>query len=290
MPARSDEPELFWGLRGGGGNFGVVVAFELRAYPLGPMVHGGNLVYQRPKWTDALRAFREWTANLPDLTTAIVTFMTPPPSWELGDETLMFVGFSWAGTDADEAARTVAPLRQALPADVEVLEPMLWLAWQSAADELFPKGVRAYWKNVALDEMSDEAIDAIVRAADDMAPRKAGIDIHLMGGAFARVPEDATPFPNRSAAYWVNCYGIWDSPEGDEAGRRWARAAHAALLPHAAAGEYVNFLGSSPGDADPRAAALATYGEPKLSRLRELKQCWDPANVFRLNHNIDPAG
>jgi FAD/FMN-containing dehydrogenase len=285
-----DEPELFWGLRGGGGNFGVVVAFELRAYPLGPTVHGGNLVYHRPKWTDALRAFRQWTTELPDRTTAIVTFMTPPPSWELGKETLMIIGFSWAGPDADAAARTVAPLRQALPADVELLDPMPWVAWQSAADELFPKGVRAYWKNVALDALGDAAIEAIVRAADAIAPRKAGIDIHHMGGAFARVPEVATPFPNRSAAYWVNCYGVWDSPEGDEAGRSWARDAHAALLPYAAAGEYVNFLGSAAGDADPRAAALAAYGEAKLARLRELKQRWDPDNVFRLNHNIDPAG
>ena len=190
-----DEPELFWGLRGGGGNFGVVVAFELRAYPLGPTTHGGNLVYHRPHWTDALRAFRDWTADLPDSTTAIVTFMTPPPSWELGAETLMIIGFSWAGTDADEAARTVAPLRRALPADVELLDPVPWVAWQSAADELFPKGVRAYWKNVALDALGDEAIEAIVRAADAMAPRKAGLDIHHMGGAFAACAAGGDPVP-----------------------------------------------------------------------------------------------
>ncbi|HEX5579123.1 MAG TPA: BBE domain-containing protein, partial [Candidatus Limnocylindria bacterium] len=280
------EPELFWGLRGGGGNFGVVTGFEFRAYPLGPSMHGGNFIYHRPKWPDALHAFREWTADLPDALTAIVTFMTPDPSWELGDETVLLIGFAWAGTDRSEMLRLVAPLRSALAADVEELEPTTWVQWQSAADELFPKGLRAYWKNAAMHELPDGAIEAIVAAADAMAPRKVGIDIHHMGGAFGRVPEDATPFPNRAATYWINCYGVWDSPSGDEAGRDWARGAHAALLPYAAAGEYVNFLGAAPGEADPTAAALTSYGEAKLARLRALKRRWDPDNVFRRNHNI----
>ena len=126
-------------------------------------------------------------------------------------------------------------------------------------------------------------------AAAAMAPRKVGVDVHHMGGAFARVPEAATPFPNRSAGYWVNCYGVWDTPDGDDAGRAWARSAHAALQPYAAPGEYVNFLGAAPGDADAAAAALTSYGEEKLARLRALKRRWDPDNVFRLNHNIEPA-
>jgi FAD/FMN-containing dehydrogenase len=287
--SETEEPDLFWGLRGGGGNFGVGTAFEFRAYPLGPSINGGNLIYNRPKWTDALRAFRDWTPDLPDELTAIVTFLTPPPSWELGDETLMIIGFAWAGTDGEEMNRAIAPLRRAVASDVEVLEPTTWVAWQSAADELFPKGVRAYWKNAALDELSDGAIDALVAGADAIAPRKVGIDIHNMGGAFGRVREDATPFPNRGAAYWINCYGVWDSPDGDAAGRDWARGTHARLLPYAAAGEYVNFLGSATGDADADSAALTAYGEAKLARLRALKRRWDPDNVFRLNHNIQPG-
>ena len=284
-----EEPDLFWALRGGGGNFGVVVAFEFRAYPLGPSAHGGNLIVSRPKWADALRAFRDWTADLPDQMNGIVTFMTPPPSWELGGETLMIIGFAWAGQDRDEMLRVAAPLRETVQADAELLDPVTWVEWQSAADELFPKGVRAYWKNVALDRLEDDAIEELVRAVDAMAPRKVGIDVHHMGGAFARVPEDATPFPNRSATYWVNCYGVWEGPDGDLAGRNWARAAHASLLPFAAAGEYVNFLGTAPGEDDPAAAALTSYGEAKLARLRAVKARWDPENRFRLNHNIEPA-
>lgn len=287
--SETDEPELLWGLRGGGGNFGVVTGFEFRAYQLGPSIHGGNLIYGRPKWTDALRAFRDWTPSVPDELTAIVTFLAPPPSWDLGDQTLMFIGFAWAGTDGEEMKRVIAPLRRAVAADVEVLEPTTWLAWQSAADELFPKGVRAYWKNAALDELSDGAIAAVARGADAIAPRKVGIDIHHMGGAFARVAEDATPFPNRAARYWVNCYGVWESADGDATGREWARWTHAQLRPYAAAGEYVNFLGTAPGDADAASAALAAYGQTKLTRLRALKRRWDPDNVFRLNHNIQPG-
>ncbi|MGI8657903.1 MAG: BBE domain-containing protein, partial [Candidatus Limnocylindria bacterium] len=159
----------------------------------------------------------------------------------------------------------------------------------SAADELFPKGVRAYWKNAALDDLSGGAIDALIAAAEAMAPRVAGVDIHHMGEAFARVPQNATPFPNRNAAYWVNTYGVWDAPEDDDQGRGWARAAYESLRPFAMAGELVNFLGSSAGDPDAGAAALSAYGADKLARLRELKRRWDPENVFRLNHNVAPA-
>ncbi|MDQ3690424.1 MAG: FAD-binding oxidoreductase [Chloroflexota bacterium] len=287
--SEDEEPELFWGLRGGGGNFGIVTSFELRAFPLGPTVYAGNLIYHRPRWTDALRAFRDWTADLPDQLTAICTFLTPPASWEFGDETVMIIGFAWAGTDDEEARRLVDRLRGAVAADVEVVEPAAWVDWQSAVDELFPSGVRAYWKNLSLDRLDDGAVDAIIRAADAMAPRSVGVDVHHMGGAVERVAEEATAFPNRTAAYWVNFYGVWDAPADDDAGRAWARAAQDGLRPHAAAGEYVNFLGASPGDADVAAAARSAYGDAKLERLAALKQGWDPDNVFRLNHNIEPS-
>jgi FAD/FMN-containing dehydrogenase len=284
-----EEPDLLWGLRGGGGNFGIVTSFEFRAHPLGPTIFGGNLIYHRPRWTQALRAFAAWTPDLPDEMTAIVSFITPPANWQLGDQTLMIIGFAWAGADAEAGAGVVEPLRSGMPPDIEVVEPTEWVAWQSAADELFPQGVRAYWKNLSLDRLDETAIEALVHAAATMAPRPAGVDLHHLGGAVRRVPNDATAFPNRSAEYWVNFYAVWDSPEGDDAGRAWARDSYDALRPSAAAGEYVNFLGASPGDADASAAALSAYGAEKLNRLRALKRRWDPDNVFRLNHNIDPA-
>ena len=286
--SQDEEPDLLWALRGGGGNFGIVTSFEFKAYPIGPTILGGNLIYRRQKWTDALRAFAAWTPDLPDEMTAIVTFVVPPPHWELGNETIMILGFAWAGSDAEAGARLVEPLRTGMPPDVEVVEPTEWLAWQSAADELFPKGVRAYWKNLSLDHLDEPTIQALVGGAATMAPRPAGVDIHHLGGAVRRVAEDATAFPNRSAEYWVNFYAVWHSPEEDDAGRAWARASYDALRPSAADGEYVNFLGASPGEADASTAALSAYGAEKLNRLRALKRRWDPDNVFRLNHNIDP--
>jgi FAD/FMN-containing dehydrogenase len=283
------EPDLFWGLRGGGGNFGIVTSFEFRAYPLGPDVLAGTFIYRRPTWTAALRAFDAWTADLSDEMTSIVTFLTPPPGWELGDETLLLLGFVWAGLDRDAGLRALEPLRAALPPDIEVLEPTRWTAWQSAADEIFPAGVRAYWKNVSLERLEDATIEAIVEAASTLPDRRTGFDVHLMGGAVSRVPDDATAFPNRSARYWINMYATWDSAGDDEAGRGWARRSYEALRPSASTGEYVNFMGSSPGDADAATAALTAYGAAKLDRLRALKRRWDPENRFRLNHNVEPA-
>jgi FAD/FMN-containing dehydrogenase len=285
-----DDAELFWGVRGGGGNFGVVTSLEFRAYHLGPSVLAGNFIYGQSRWTEALRAYRSWTEGLPDQLTSIISFLRPHPDWDMGDEIQMFLGFTWAGTDTAEAERHAARLRAAAPPDSEVLEPQRWVAWQSQADALFPKGLRAYWKNASLDDLDDGAIEAIVEHAARAPALGSGYDIHHMGGAVSRVAEDATAFPNRSARFWLNMYGVWSDPGDDERGRTWAKGAHAALEPFASAGQYVNFLGAeSPGGAaDGRSQALAAYGPAKLARLVELKRRYDPDNVFRLNHNIPP--
>lgn len=282
----TQEPELFWGLRGGGGNFGIVTSFEFQAHLLGPQVFAGALIYEQPRWVDALRALRAWTADLPDQLTSITSFIAPPASWGIGDRTLMMVGFAWAGSEAAEGERAIAPLRKALRPDVAIAEPTRWVAWQSSVDEVFPRGVRAYWKNAPLDGLDEPVLAAIVDFAGRMPSARSGIDIHHLGGAFGLVGEEATAFPNRNARYWLNIYGVWDSATDDERGIAWARATHAAIRPYAAAGEYINFLGAGAGDVDPQRAALMAYGQTKLTRLRVLKARWDPDNVFKLNHNI----
>lgn len=285
-----DDADLFWGIRGGGGNFGIVTSMEFRAYGLGPTVFAGNFVYGRPRWAEALRAYAAWTEGLPDELTSIVSFLRPHPDWDMGDEILMLAGFTWAGPDPAEAERLLARLRATAPPDAEVVEPARWVTWQAQADALFPKGVRAYWKNASLDRLDEGAIDAIVEHAAKAPGLGSGYDIHHMGGAVTRVPEEATAFPNRSAGFWLNMYGVWSDPADDQRGRAWARDAHAALQPYAAVGQYVNFLGAEGADAanDGRAQALAAYGPAKLARLVELKRRYDPENVFRLNHNIPP--
>jgi FAD/FMN-containing dehydrogenase len=291
LRASSEEnAELFWGLRGGGGNFGVVTAFELRAYPLAPGFFAGNLVYGRPRWAEALRAWRDWSPRLPDELTTIATFLRPPSEWELGDDVVLLLGATWAGPDPADGRRLLDRLAAAATPDVAALDETPWPAWQSAADDLFPKGVHAYWKNASFDELGDELLDAVAEHAATLDWPRTGIDIHLMGGAVAAVPDDATAYPNRSARFLLNIYGTWDpaGPDRDRERIGWVRGFHDAVQPYAASGQYVNFLGLD-ADGDARAAALAAYGPAKLARLIELKRRFDPENVFRLNHNIDPA-
>jgi FAD/FMN-containing dehydrogenase len=285
----TENTDLFWGLRGGGGNFGVVSRFTFRAQQLGPDILSGNFVYGATQWSDALRAYADWTADLPDAMTSIISFVVPPADWELGDELVMLVGFAWASPDRTEGERWIDRLRAAAHPTGEVLDPTTWTAWQSGADQLFPKGSRAYWKNTSFDHLDESTIETLVRQARELTWRGTAFDIHHMGGAFGRVPEDDTPFPNRSARYWLNIYGFWGDPADDERRTAWVRRMAEAMEPHASGGLYLNFLGQEHGADDARDSALAVYGPRKLDRLVALKRRYDPDNVFRLNHNI-PVG
>jgi FAD/FMN-containing dehydrogenase len=284
----TDNPELFWGLRGGGGNFGVVTSFTFRAVAMPPDLFTGSFIYAVDRWDDALRAYAAWTADLPDPLTSIITFMVPPPTWDLGDDPLLLVGFNWAGSDRTDGKRWADRLRDAAGPTAEVLDPTPWTTWQSAADALFPKGVRAYWKNTSFDRLDDATIDTLVRFGREQTWRGTAFDVHHMGGAFGRVPEDATPFPNRSAGYWLNVYGFWNDPADDTPRTAWIRRFAAAMEPHASGGQYVNFLGQE-GGRDNRQAAMAVYGPAKFERLVALKRRYDPDNLLRLNHNIPPG-
>lgn len=281
-----EHPDLFWGLRGGGGNFGVVTSFTFRAYPLGPEVFAGSLIYERERWADALRAYVAWTAGVPDEITTLITFMVPPVDWELGDRVLMFLGFAWAGADRGAGEAVVDRLRAACPPDVAVLDPTRWLTFQSAFDSAMPKGVRAYWRNASFERL-DVAIDTLVEHCGAQAWVGTAADLHHMGGAFGRVPEDATAFPNRAAQFWLNIYGFWTEPADDPARIAWVKGFSEAMRPHAMTGQYVNFLGHDEDDA--RRKALEAYGPAKLERLMDLKRRYDPENLFRINHNIPPA-
>ena len=284
-----ENTELFWGLRGGGGNFGVVTSFTFRAHPLPPDVFAGTFLYGRERWADALRGLDGWSADAPDAMTAITTFIVPPPEFELGDDPMMFLGWVWASDDRTEGERVVERLRQAAPPDNELVEPTRWTAWQSQFDAVFPKGVRAYWKNTSFDRLDDATIEVIVRRAAEQTWQGTAFDIHHMEGAFGRVPLDATPFPNRSARFWLNIYGFWSDAADDAARTAFVRGFAADMEPYASGGQYVNFLGQEGDRQDSRAAALAVYGPDKLARLTALKRRYDPDNIFRLNHNVPPG-
>jgi hypothetical protein len=169
------------------------------------------------------------------------------------------------------------------------VEPTDWVAWQSQADLLFPKGVRAYWKNTSFDRLDEDVIEVIVRRGREQTWRGTSFDIHHMEGAYGRVPEDATPFPNRSARYWLNVYGFWPDAADDEARVAFVRGFAEDMAPFSSGGTYVNFLGhEGTAQHERRGAALAIYGASKLERLTALKRRLDPENMFRFNHNIPP--
>ncbi|MFI7483943.1 FAD-binding oxidoreductase [Kocuria sp. M1R5S2] len=281
-------PDLFWGLRGGGGNFGVVTSFTFRARELPVPVLGANLFYRREKWRGALRAFARWTADLPDAMNSIASVLSLLPGFGLGEDPVLILGAAWVSPDTEEGLRLLERLRAEAPPDEEEVGPVEWPAWQSALDELFPKGSRAYWKNAALPALTDEVLDVLVGLASEISWYGTGFDLHHMGGFFGRVPAGATAFPNRSARYWLNVYGYWQDPAEDARLTAFARRVHAAVEPFTESGQYVNFLGAEHGAASPEAARQA-YGERTHARLVALKDRFDPGNVLRRNHNIPPS-
>ena len=280
--------DLFWGLRGGGGNFGVVSSFTFRARHLPTAVLGGNFFYRPAHWKGALAAFDQWTQDVPDEMNSIVTFLVLPPDMGMGDEPWLIIGFAWVAENQQAGLELIGQLRNAAPPDQEEVGPTAWVDWQSAMDSLFPKGSRGYWKNISFSRMDDSAIDVLVGFASEVTWSGTGIDIHHMEGALARVPEAETAFPNRSSKYWLNIYGFWQDPADDERLSAFARKAHGLMQPFGGHGQYVNFLGVETGQNAVDAARQA-YGPETYDRLVALKNRFDPDNLFRINHNIPPT-
>jgi len=283
----ADHPDLFWALHGGGGNFGAVTAFTFNAYPHGPRLYAGTLVYGPDRWRRAWQALNEWTRDLPEQMTTITTTLTPPPALEMGDQPLLLVGFAWASADRAAGEALVRRLRDLAPPDDEEVGDTRWVEWQSAVDAIFPKGVRAYWRNTSFDRLDNDVIDVLVSRSSEQTWTGTAFDVHHMGGAYARVPEDATPFPNRDARFWINIYGFWTDPAADDARTAFVRGMSADMDPFATGGQYVNFQGQERTGhraLDPR----AVFGPTKYERLVAVKRRYDPDNIFHINHNIPP--
>jgi len=284
--SEAEHPDLFWGLRGGGGNFGVVSSFTFRAHPLDQDVFAGTLVYERPRWRDALASFAALGPELPDDLSVLMTLLVPPAEWELGDHVLLLMGFAWAGADRAAGEAVVRRIQDACAPDVAVLDPTRWLTFQSAFDAALPKGSRAYWRNASFDRLDGPIVDELVEWCGVQTYGTA-VDLHHMGGAFGRVPEDATAYPSRAAEYLLNIYGFWADPAEDAERIAWVKGFSTAMDRYALVGQYVNFLGHD--EADARSKALAVYGSAKYERLVAVKRRYDPENLFRINHNIPPG-
>ena len=286
--SETENPELFWGLRGGGGNFGVVTSFTFRAHPLPERPFTGNFLYARDRWAQALASYEAWSRDVPDELTSILTILVPPAGMQLGTDPLLMLGFAWAATDTARAEELVDRMRRAAPPTIEAVEPVSWSAWQSSVDAFFPKGSRGYWKNTSFDRLDDEVRAVLARRGAEQSWVGTGFDIHHLGGAYARVAEDATPFPSRAARFWLNIYGFWADPAEDAARMAFIRAFGAEMEPLGTGGTYLNFLGEE-RDADAAAPVRPVYSEAKLHRLATLKRAYDPQNILRRNHNVLPA-
>lgn len=287
VASAEEDPELLWALRGGGGNFGVVTEFTFQAHPLGPEVLCANFLYGPDRWRQVWHAVAQWAPRLPEAMTTITTTLTPPPVAELGEDPLLIVGCAWASDDVATGQALLDELRAACPPDDEVVGPTQWLEWQSAFDPVFPKGVRAYWRNVALERLDDDVIDVLVRRGAEQTWTGTAFDVHHMGGAFGRVGVQNSPFPSRSAQYWINVYGFWTDDDDDTSLVAFVRGMADDLEPFSTGGHYVNFQGRE-DDGHRLLDPEATFGPEAYARLVAVKRRLDPENVFHINQNIPP--
>jgi FAD/FMN-containing dehydrogenase len=278
-------PDLFWALRGGGGNFGIVTEFEFAAHEVGDLIVLAtfNPIADAPR---VLALAEEVGRTAPDelLWTSFLRRAQPqawlPEEWvgELGVVSLI----EWSG-EPEEGRRVLAGLAERVAAPVASVERVPFLTMQTAGDELFGPGKRSYVKAGFVDELSPAAIAALVGVAAEVGSEFSQIEVLAVGGAIARVDAAATAFPHRDAAWLINIPASWVEAADDEREIAWARRVYAAIEAHMTGGAYVNFIGEDEGD-----GGAGAYGVT-LERLRRVKRRWDPENVFRLNQNILPA-
>ena len=287
LTASADQnAELFWGIRGGGGNFGIVVDFEFRLNPLGPQVLAGPVFWPIEQAADVLRFYREWIADCPDeLMTIVLQRRAPalpvmPP--ELVGKLVVGVVVCWSGS-IEEGEKVVRPLKAFGSPVLDLCRPKPFLAHQQMLDPSFQHGWWYYVRSCDVGALTDDVIDVMVEHGRRITSPISSIALWQMGGAVARVGEQETAFNGRNAAFTFNINGNSKTADGFEAERQWVRDYWTALAPHHTS-VYVNFL-MEEGEARVRQA----YGAEKYDRLKALKRTYDPTNLFRRNQNIDPT-
>ena len=280
--------DLYWGLRGGGGNLGIVVEFEFALRPVGPIVLGGMLMWPRERAAEVMRAYREVMRDAPDALCGGLVLMSAPPlpmvPFELQGRPAVGVLVVYAGAP-DRGAEHIAPLRALGPA-VDAVQPMPYRAIQSMLDGPESPDMRGYYRFSFIDELTDAAVDTIVAAADVAPSPYSVVLMQPLGGAFGRVGAMDTALGHRDAEWGMQVLASWYEPDRDAANRSWVRAFTDAMSPWARPAGFPNFI----ADAGDAAGVRSAYGAERYASLVEVKDRWDPENVFRLNHNIEPSG
>ena len=281
-----ENQDLFWAIRGGGGNFGIVTEFEYRLHPLGPLVLAGLALWPIERAADIMRAWRDYVDRGPDeLSTACVIITAPPeefvPERLRGQTAFGLVGM-YVG-DPAEGAKVMQPLRDLAPA-VDLMQPMPYTAFQALIDPMAPKGNRSYWRGEYLQNLSNAAIETYVQHGSALATAGRPLSqmiVFRVGQGVAGVPEDAAAFSHRDANYLFHPITMWQQPDDDERLIAATRQFCEAMRPFSTGGAYLNFT--------PEDRVRDAYGSAKYERLVAIKDRYDPGNLFRLNQNIKPS-
>jgi hypothetical protein len=275
--SETEHPDLFWALRGGGGNFGVVTAFTFQVHPVGPMVLGGFVVHPFAAAREVCRFHREITPTAPDELATYLGFATFPD----GQPVVAFV-FGYTG-DLDEGERVLAPLRNFGQPVLDTVGSLPYTELQALFAPSYPPGLHNYWKGNFLTELTDEAIEILIEQFAETPSAYASMGIEHLGGAVARVDPAATAFPERDAHYSLLITPAWEDPAETERCIQWGRETWNRIQPYAKESVYVNYVGLGEED-----RVRAVYGA-NYARLADVKAVYDPDNLFRANHNIAPA-
>ncbi len=284
----SDEEnqDLFWALRGGGGNFGVVTSLEFRVHPVKD-IYGGPMFFELEHAADILKSFGEFIADAPEQLGGFPAFQIAPPLPFIPEErhgdTFCAIVACWAGP-MEEGEKAIKPLREVAPVVAEHVGPMPYPELNSAFDGLVPPGLQHYWKANFVRELTDEVINAHVEHGSKLPVVNSTVHIYPIDGACHRVGADETAFGHRDASYAAVIAGMWPDPADNDENIKWVRDYYAATAPHSEEGGYINFAA---GDDETRVSA--NYGT-NYDKLVEIKRKYDPDNLFHLNQNIDPKG
>ena len=276
-----ENADLYWAIRGGGGNFGIVTSFEFQLHEL-ESVTGGLAVYPGSSLRDLVDFYREYTANAPDGLMTMVGAFFGPPGTSVEGEVAAFAAVSYVGS-AEDGARLVQPFKDFSSPALDIIGPSDYGTQQSLFAGAGALGTRNYWRSSFLRELSDGVLDVFVERAEEMPRPGSMFLIEHLGGAIARVGQNETAFANRGANYNMSVFGTWLDPSEDEKNNAWVRAVGDEIRSFSTGGAYVNYMA---GD-EPAENVQAAY-EANFARLREVKRKYDPTNFFNSNQNIAP--
>jgi FAD/FMN-containing dehydrogenase len=283
-------PDLFWALRGGGGNFGIVTSFTFGLHPLGPIVAFAGIFYSQKDAPTILRGYREYFESAPDEVTPEAIAITMPADPHLPepihDQECLVVAAVYAG-DVDEGMQVLQPLRELATPLADISQPMPYTAVQSAFDDFFPRGqFQSYWKSLYLSELSDEVLDLIAQKGGERPSPLTFVDLYVNGGAMSRVAAGDSAFGDRSAPYMVAIIGLWSDPAGNAENIAWIRDTWEEIGAYGTGATYLNFTGRAGEEID---VGVSDAFGANLSRLAQVKATYDPDNFFRRNNNVVPA-